>query len=48
MTGSSDERRGSRRKKSARFATLIGLVLAVAFSAKPTARPASSAWPRAS
>ena len=33
MTGSSDERRGSRRKKSARLATLIGLVLAVAASA---------------
>ena len=33
MTGSSDERRGSRRKKSARLATLIGLVLAAAASA---------------
>ena len=33
MTGSSDERRGSRRKKSARLATLVGLVLAVAASA---------------
>jgi hypothetical protein len=33
MTGSSDERRDSRRKKSARLATLIGLVLAVAASA---------------
>ena len=33
MTGSNDERRGSRRRKSARLATLIGLVLAVAASA---------------
>ena len=33
MTGSSDQRRGSRRKTSARLATLIGLVLAVAASA---------------
>ena len=33
MTGSNDDRRGSRRKKSARLATLIGLVLVVAASA---------------
>jgi Metallo-peptidase family M12B Reprolysin-like len=33
MSGSSDPRRGSRRKTSARFATLTGLVLAVAASA---------------
>jgi Metallo-peptidase family M12B Reprolysin-like len=33
MTGSNDERRGSRRKTSARLATLIGLVLAVAATA---------------
>src|SRR6478609_3121472 len=33
MTGSSDERRSLRRKRSARLATLIGLVLAVAASA---------------